>query len=70
RHGYHPNLYQTIINHHTSTGGQLITILKISCGPGTAIYELVPRFTYTISINPFKGIISTTRSFSSALSTS
>ena len=32
RPGYHPDLYKTIIEHHTSTGGQLDTVLDIGCG--------------------------------------
>jgi trans-aconitate 3-methyltransferase len=70
RRGYHPNLYQTIIDHHTSTGGQLITILDVGCGPGTAIRELAPRFTYAIGLDPSEGMISTARSLGGASSTS
>lgn len=70
RHGYHPNLYQTIIDHHTSTGGQLITILDVGCGPGTAIRELAPRFTHAIGLDPSEGMISTARSLGGALSIS
>jgi trans-aconitate 3-methyltransferase len=70
RRGYHPNLYQIILDHHTSTGGQLTTILDVGCGPGTAIRKLAPRFTHAIGLDPSEGMISTARSLGGVSSTS
>lgn len=70
RRGYHPKLYQIIIDYHASTGGQPTTILDIGCGPGTAIRELAPRFTHAIGLDPSEGMISTARSLGGVSSTS
>ncbi|KAF2191227.1 methyltransferase domain-containing protein [Zopfia rhizophila CBS 207.26] len=70
RRGYHPNLYQIIIDYHTSTGGQLSTILDIGCGPGTAVRELAPRFAHAIGLDPSDGMISTARSLGGVSSSS
>jgi trans-aconitate 3-methyltransferase len=65
RRDYHPRLYQIIIDYHTSTGGQLNTILDVGCGPGRAIFTLAPRFAHAIGLDPSEGMISTARSVSS-----
>jgi SAM-dependent methyltransferase len=70
RRGYHPNLYKTILNHHTSTGGQLTTVLDVGCGPGTAIRELASHFTHAVGLDPSEGMISTARSLGGVSSTS
>jgi len=67
---YHPSLYQTVINHHTSTGGQLDTLLDIGCGPGTAVQTLAPHFTHAIGLDASEGMITTARSLGSVTSTS
>ena len=70
RPGYHPDLYKTIIDHHTSTGGQLNTILDVGCGPGTAARALAPRFIHAIGLDPSQGMINTARHLAGASSTS
>jgi SAM-dependent methyltransferase len=70
RYGYNPELYQLILDHHTSTGGQLNTILDVGCGPGTAVRELAPHFSHAIGLDPSEGMISTARSLGGASSTS
>src|SRR5215470_13906762 len=70
RRDYHPSLYQAVINHHTSTGGQLDTLLDIGCGPGTAAQTLAPRFAHAIGLDPSEGMITTARSLGGATSTS
>jgi SAM-dependent methyltransferase len=67
---YHPNLYKTIIDHHTSTGGQLNTILDVGCGPGTAARALAPQFSHAIGLDPSEGMITTARSLAGASSAS
>jgi ubiquinone/menaquinone biosynthesis C-methylase UbiE len=62
RSGYHPNLFKTILDQHTSTGGHLATLLDIGCGPGTTALALAPHFTHTIGLDPSEGMITTARS--------
>ena len=70
RRDYHPSVYQTIINHHISTGGQLDTLLDVGCGPGTAAHALAPHFAHAIGLDPSEGMIATARSPGDASSTS
>ncbi len=69
RHGYHPNFYRLIVDHHTSTGGTPDTILDVGCGPGTAVRGLAPHFAHAIGIDPSEGMITTARSLGGASST-
>lgn len=62
RHGYPPQLFQTIIDHHTSTGGQLDTVVDVGCGTGEAIRGLAPHFTNAIGLDPSEGMLSVARS--------
>jgi SAM-dependent methyltransferase len=52
---------ETIIDHHTSTGGHLDTLLDIGCGPGTTALALAPHFTNVIGLDPSEGMINTAR---------
>jgi SAM-dependent methyltransferase len=70
RPGYHPNLYKTIIDHHTSTGGQLNTIIDVGCGPGMATRALAPQFVHAIGLDPYEGMINTARLLGGTSSTS
>jgi trans-aconitate 3-methyltransferase len=70
RSGYDPNLYKTIIDHHTSTGGQLNTLLDVGCGPGTAARALAPHFAHAIGLDPSEGMIINARFLAGASSTS
>src|ERR1700744_1128974 len=63
RRGYHSNLLQAIVDHHTSTGGQLDTLLDVGCGPVTSTLGLAPHFKHAIGLEPSEGMISTARSF-------
>lgn len=70
RPGYHPDLYKSIIDHHTSLGGQLDTILDVGCGPGTAVRVLASQFKHAIGLDPSEGMITNARSSSGESSTS
>lgn len=59
---YSDALYQTVISHHTSTGGKLDTVVDIGCGPGLATFRLVPYFSTVIGLDPSEGMISEARS--------
>jgi SAM-dependent methyltransferase len=67
---YHPNLYEAVINNHTSTGGQPDTLLDIGCGPGTAVQTLAPRFVHAIGLDPSEGMITAALSLGGVTSTS
>ncbi|KAI1390447.1 S-adenosyl-L-methionine-dependent methyltransferase [Hypoxylon trugodes] len=61
RPGYSPKLYEIIIGHHTSTGGQLDTVIDVGCGTGQASLDLATYFTHTIGLDPSEGMISAAR---------
>ncbi|PON23439.1 hypothetical protein TGAM01_v207673 [Trichoderma gamsii] len=61
RPGYSPELFKIIIDHHTSTGGQLHTVVDVGCGPGQAIKDLAPFFENAIGLDPSEGMIDTAR---------
>lgn len=67
--GYHPKLYQAVMDYHTSNGGQLNTILDVGCGPGTAVQALAPHFAHAIGLDPSEGMIMTARSLGGVSST-
>jgi SAM-dependent methyltransferase len=70
RPGYGPKLYKTIIDHHTSTAGELNTLLDVGCGPGTAARALAPQFAHAIGLDPSEGMINNARFLAGASSTS
>ncbi|KAK3293873.1 S-adenosyl-L-methionine-dependent methyltransferase [Chaetomium fimeti] len=59
---YHPRLYNLVLSHHQSTGGQLDTLLDVGCGPGTAVRSLASVFNHALGIDPSEGMITTARS--------
>ncbi|OTA96346.1 hypothetical protein M434DRAFT_67822 [Hypoxylon sp. CO27-5] len=59
---YSPELFRIIIDHHTSTGGQLNTVLDVGCGTGQATRDLASYFSNAIGLDPSEGMISTARS--------
>lgn len=58
---YHPNFFKRVLDHHTSTGGQLGTVIDVGCGPGIATRELAPFFTHAIGADPSEGMILTAK---------
>lgn len=57
RMAYHPSVYSTIIDHHTSTSGQLDTLLDLGCGPGLATGDLAIHFQHATGMDPSKGML-------------
>jgi SAM-dependent methyltransferase len=62
---YHPRLYRAVLDHHTSTGGRLDTLLDVGCGPGNAVRALAPHFAHAVGIDPSEGMIDAARSLTS-----
>ncbi|KAJ5099486.1 hypothetical protein N7532_006487 [Penicillium argentinense] len=67
---YHPTLYQTIIDHHLDSNGQLETILDVGCGPGNVVRALSSHFNYAIGLDPSEGMLTTARSLGGTTSAS
>ncbi|KAI0133432.1 S-adenosyl-L-methionine-dependent methyltransferase [Hypoxylon sp. NC0597] len=61
---YSPELFKTIIDHHTSTGGQLDTVVDVGCGTGQATRDLASYFYTLVGLDPSEGMINTARSSS------
>ncbi|KAI0157983.1 S-adenosyl-L-methionine-dependent methyltransferase [Hypoxylon sp. FL1284] len=61
RPGYSPELFKIIVEHHTSTGGKLDTVVDVGCGTGQATRDLAPYFTDAIGLDPSAGMISAAR---------
>jgi trans-aconitate 3-methyltransferase len=70
RRDYHPQVYQTVLDHHLSTGGQLDTVLDIGCGPGNVTRSLAPQFAHAVGLDPSDGMLSIARSAGIVTSTS
>lgn len=67
---YHPKLYQSILDSHTSTGGQLDTLLDVGSGPGNVARALGVHFTHAIGLDPAEAMVETARSLGGTTSTS
>lgn len=61
---YHPNIYQMVIGHHTTTSGQLDILLDVGCGPGIATHTLASQFSHVLGLDPSTGMIATARAHS------
>lgn len=70
RRDYHPNVYQAVLRHHTSTGGELDTLLDVGCGPGNATRGLAANFAHAIGLDPSEGMITTARALGVGVVTS
>lgn len=67
---YHPHLYEVLLDHHVSSGGQLDTAIDLGCGPGQASRGLAPHFNHVLGLDPSQGMIETARSLGGSTSTS
>ncbi|ORY63281.1 S-adenosyl-L-methionine-dependent methyltransferase [Pseudomassariella vexata] len=62
RKSYSYKLFELLIKHHISTGGQLDTVLDVGCGPGIATHDVASHFEHVIGLDPSEGMIATARS--------
>ena len=69
RRDYHPSVYQSIIDHHKSTGGQFDTLIDIGCGPGNVARGLGKYFDHAFGLDPGEGMISAARTIGGTTST-
>ncbi|KAL4758908.1 putative S-adenosylmethionine-dependent methyltransferase [Aspergillus foveolatus] len=63
---YHQDVYNLIVEHHTSTGGKLDTLIDVGCGPGNVASNLSKHFVHTIGLDPSEGMIATARALNSS----
>lgn len=61
RPGYSPALFKFIIDHHKSTGGELVTFVDVGCGTGQATCDLAQYFSEAIGLDPSEGMIGIAR---------
>lgn len=62
RPGYHPRLWEILLNYHESSGGQFDLVLDVGCGPGQAVGTAAAHFTRAIGIDPSEGMLTMARS--------
>lgn len=70
RRNYHRSVYEAVLSHHGSSGGQFDTCVDIGCGPGFVTLTLAAHFTDAIGLDPSEGMINTARSFGGITSAS
>ncbi|KAH9218970.1 S-adenosyl-L-methionine-dependent methyltransferase [Leptodontidium sp. 2 PMI_412] len=56
---YSQALYDVVLNHHSSTGGQFDLVLDCGCGPGRATVDLARSFDQAIGADPGAAMIGT-----------
>ena len=61
---YPSQLYDTILNHHSNTGGKLGILADIGCGPGRATRDLAAFFEVGIGLDPGEEMIQTAKAMS------
>ncbi len=62
RGSYAAALYDFILHHHQSTGGEMGMLLDVGCGPGNATRDLAQCFDDAMGIDPGSEMIETARS--------
>ena len=58
---YPPELYDLVLEHHTSTGGALDLLLDVGCGPGNSTRELALTFDRAMGVDASPGMISSAK---------
>ncbi|KAH8701651.1 S-adenosyl-L-methionine-dependent methyltransferase [Talaromyces proteolyticus] len=64
RPSYSSALYETLLTHHTSTGGHLDVVADVGCGPGNATRDLAASFDHAIGLDPSIEMINSARQLS------
>jgi hypothetical protein len=49
---YKPAIYDTVLNFHSSTGGNFGLLLDVGCGPGNATRDVALSFDEAIGVDP------------------
>lgn len=62
RRSYPKELYDIVLNYHSSTGGKLNRLLDVGCGPGNATRDLSVAFDSVIGVDPSTEMIATAQS--------
>jgi ubiquinone/menaquinone biosynthesis C-methylase UbiE len=58
---YEPAIYDTILNHHSETGGHFELLLDVGCGPGNATRDVALSFDRAIGVDPGASMIDAAR---------
>ncbi|RFU24108.1 hypothetical protein B7463_g12231, partial [Scytalidium lignicola] len=61
RTSYPPDLYNTVLRHHASTGGSFNLVLDVGSGPGTATQDIALWFDNAIGVDPGQEMIAAAR---------
>lgn len=56
RRGYHPKFYEAVLEHHTSTGGQLGRLVDVGTGPGIVVRALAGSFDEAMGLDQSEGV--------------
>ncbi|KAF2016822.1 S-adenosyl-L-methionine-dependent methyltransferase [Aaosphaeria arxii CBS 175.79] len=59
RRDYHPNLYKTVLDFHSATGGQNNVLVDVGTGPGNVARTLAQHFSTVVGLDPSQGMIQT-----------
>lgn len=58
---YEQAIYDTILNHHSATGGQFGLLLDCGCGPGNATRDVAPSFNHALGVDAGEAMIAAAR---------
>jgi trans-aconitate 3-methyltransferase len=58
---YEAAIYDTVLSHHASAGGQFGLLLDVGCGPGNATRDVALSFDQAIGVDPGPSMIATAR---------
>lgn len=58
---YPSELYEAVLAHHSSTGGQFGLLVDVGCGPGNATRDVAHSFDRALGVDPGAAMIETAR---------
>jgi ubiquinone/menaquinone biosynthesis C-methylase UbiE len=58
---YDASIYNAVLSHHASTGGQFGVMLDVGCGPGNATRDVALTFDQAIGVDPGASMIAAAR---------